>query len=258
MMRPVMTRTSPFVVKFPQSLASHGVYVIQTPEEQKDVVETITPQVAAMIQQLNTSNEYLHPCALITQDLCPGTPVALSLFVTPTDRAIFTGCTTQIFDANGIFGGGFMDYRLQNTFQTRYTPLMETLGKFLQLNGYHGPIAVDVMNSPSGTDQIIDLNPRASASYPLGFLKTHFSLQGNLHNAALLYLIALKITRDQFERIFAREYQSGQIVICGWCHGKGGPGGIYTYSMVSVALGGKTKEELELLVERVGKYQVQK
>lgn len=258
MMKPVIEREVPFVIKLPQSLGSQGVFVVQTDSEKQDAIGLLTVEVKRMIQQINESNRHMRPASLVLQETVPGTAVALSLFVTKKGRSIFTGCTEQIFDNHGHWDGGCIDYKQQDNLREQYADIAQEMATYMHQKGYYGPLGADVMTDLNGKQLVIDLNVRVPTSYPLGFLKKHFSIQRGLHDAALLYPLALKGTRDDFQRHFDKEIQEGKIVICGWCHGSGGPGGRYKYSISSVAVGGETPAHLRQMIERINIDRVRK
>ena len=258
MMKPVIERAVPFVIKLPQALGSQGVFVVQTDSEKQDAIKIVTVEVSRMIQQINESNKHMRPASLVLQETIPGTAVALSLFVTKTGRSIYTGCTEQIFDNHGHWEGGCIDYKQQDKLRKQYADIAQQMATYLHQKGYYGPLGADVMTDQNGKQVVVDLNVRIPSSYPLGFLKKHFSIQRDLHHAALLYPIALKGTRDDFQRRFDKEIQEGKIVICGWCNGSGGPGGKYKYSVSSVAVGGETPNHLRQLVGRINIDRVRK
>lgn len=258
MMKPVIERATPFVIKLPQSLGSQGVFVVQTDSEKQDAIESLTVEVKRMIQQINESNKHMRPASLVLQETVPGTAVALSLFVTKKGRAVFTGCTEQIFDNNGHWDGGCIDYKQQDNLRKQYADIAQEMATYMHQKGYYGPLGADVMTDGNCKQLVIDLNVRVPTSYPLGFLKKHFSTQRSLHDAALLYPLALKGTRDDFQRRFEKEIQEGKIVICGWCNGSGGPGGKYKYSISSVAVGGQNPAQLRQMIERINVDRVRK
>lgn len=258
MMKPIIERPIPFVIKLPQSLGSQGVFVVQTDAEKQEAIGLLTVEVKRMIQQINESNKHMRPASLVLQETIPGTAVALSLFVTKKGRSVFTGCTEQIFDNHGHWDGGCIDYKQQDNLRKQYADIAQEMASYMHGKGYYGPLGADVMTDLKGKQLVIDLNVRVPTSYPLGFLKKHFSIQRGFHDAALLYPLALKATRDDFQRRFEKEIQEGQIVICGWCNGSGGPGGRYKYSISSVAVGGETPAHLRQMIERINVDRVRK
>ena len=258
MMKPVIERAIPFVIKLPQSLGSQGVFVVQTDSEKQEAIASLTVEVKRMIQQINESNQHMRPASLVLQETVQGTAVALSLFVTKKGRSVYTGCTEQIFDNHGHWDGGCIDYKQQDNLRKQYADIAQEMATYMHQKGYYGPLGADVMTDQNGKQLVIDLNVRVPTSYPLGFLKKHFSVQRGLHDAALLYPLALKGTRDDFQRRFEKEIQEGKIVICGWCNGSGGPGGRYKYSISSVAVGGETPADLRQMIERINVDRVRK
>ncbi|KJZ72366.1 hypothetical protein HIM_08292 [Hirsutella minnesotensis 3608] len=246
----VKKRALPFVLKFPSSLAGHGVFILRTDSERDACLASLHDEVAQMIRSLNASNAHLSPVSLILQDMLPGEAVAHSLFVTKTGRAIFIACCEQVINDSGFWSGAVTDYKRQGELEKLYAPTADKIAKHVYSKGYYGPVGADIMIS-GGEQLIIDLNVRLTGSYILGLMKGHFSDRRGLHFASLLSPVPVRGDRDAFETRFAQELIEGRLVIVGWCCGRGGPGGLFKYSIGSIVIGGEDKAALMELVERV-------
>ena len=107
------------------------------------------------------------------------------------------------------------------------------------------------MTDGQGRQLIIDLNVRVTGSHPLGFLKTHFSVERNLHKAVLFFPLYLNCTRDAFDELFKQELEDGSLVINGWCHDRRGKS-----SIASITLAAEDSEKLRVFIERVNLYRM--
>ena len=249
----VEARAPEFVVKLPQALAGQGVFVIKTEKDKTDAIKALKPEVKRMIQQMDESNKHLHPACLMLQKMLPGTAVALSIFVTKSGRAIFTGCCEQAIDAKGQWSGAMIDYSRQKALEEEYADVGTQMARFVNDLGYWGPMGADIMTDEGGKQYVIDLNVRVAGSYPLGLLKGHFHIERGYNNAALLYPLGMKGTRADFDYYFDNELMEGRVVVCGWCHGRIGPWGIIKYSVVSLVVAAETPEVLTELIAKVNK-----
>ena len=251
MIAPISDRQVPFVVKMPQALSGQGTLLIRTELDRQKALRILEVELKKLLQQLNESNAHMRPCSLIIQEMIPGDAVALSMFVTKAGKGIFTSCCPQLVDHAGHWEGGFISYKRQEDLQKVYAGTLDKLAKYMHQNGYHGPVGADVMTDTRGRQLIIDLNVRVTGSHPLGFLKTHFSVERNLHEAALLFPLHLKCTRDTFDEVFRQELLHGSLVINGWCHNNDGKS-----SITSITMAAETSEQLREFIERVNLYKV--
>lgn len=246
----VEKRALPFVLKFPQSLAGHGVFVIRTEAERRSCLDVLEPEVALMIRSVNDTNAHLSPASLILQDMLPGGAVAHSIFVTKSGRPVFIGCCEQVINESGFWSGALADYKRQGELEKLYSPTAAKMAAYVYSKGYYGPMGADIMIS-GDKQYIIDLNVRLTGSYILGLLKGHFSERRGLHFASLLSPVPMRGDRSAFEKKFASEIAEGRLVVVGWCQGFGGPGGLFRYSIGSIVVGGEDKATLMGLIERV-------
>jgi predicted ATP-grasp superfamily ATP-dependent carboligase len=204
-----------------------------------------------MLRNINPKNAHLDPCCVLVQDMIPGEAVALSLFVTRDGKAVFNACCPQLVDAEGNWGGGFVDYREQEQLRKEYSTIMEQIAGYMHKLGYWGPMGADIMTSLEGQQVVIDLNVRVTGSHPLGVLKGHFQRRG-LNIAVLLFPLMLELTREQFEVEFKEELHFGSLVVNAWVHMRD-----RKTSMTTVTIGAKDKEGLDKLMERVNAHKME-
>ncbi|MCJ1349733.1 hypothetical protein MMC31_007974 [Peltigera leucophlebia] len=251
MMSRIRARQPPFVIKMPQSLSGQGTFVVRTEDDRTDAIRTLEPETKRMLNQINSLNAHMSPCSLILQSLTPGEAVALSLFITKSGRPIFNACCSQLFDANGKWGGNFCDYREQETMRAQYADTAAKLGTYMHKMGYWGPMGADIMIDADGRQLVIDLNVRVTGSHSLGALRGHFARLG-LHVATIRSRLVLRLTRDEFQEEFRDELlHFGSMVVNAWVHMKDGKRGIAT-----VTLAAEDKIKLDKLVERLNVFNI--
>ena len=251
MISPIFDRRVPFVIKLPQALSGQGTFLVRTELDRQKALKALEVEVKRMLGHINDSNVHLRPCSLVLQELVPGEAVALSMFVTKTGKAIFTSCCPQIVDHTGHWGGGFISYKQQDHLERLYAGTVDKLANYLCRKGYQGPIGADVMTDEHGRQLIIDLNVRVTGSHPLGFLKTHFSLNRNLHEAVLFFPLYLQCTRDTFDEVFEQELRDGSLIINAWCHDRHRKS-----SITAITLAAEDSERLGDFIEKMNLYKV--
>lgn len=247
----IRARQPPFVIKMPQSLSGQGVFMVRTDTDCTNAIRILEPETKRMLLQINPQNAQMSPCSLILQKLTPGQAVALSLFITKSGRVIFNACCSQLFDAEGHWGGGFCDYRNQDALQAHYADIANKLGAYLHKMSYWGPMGADIMTDADGRQMAIDMNVRVSGSHPLGALRGHFRRIG-MNVATLLFRLMLKLTRGEFEEQFKEELHFGSMVVNAWVHLRDGK-----TSMTTVTLAAEDQEKLNDLVQRVNIFKWQ-
>ncbi|MCJ1346141.1 hypothetical protein MMC31_004354 [Peltigera leucophlebia] len=235
----------------PQSASGQGTFVIRTEADRTDAIRTLEPEMKRMLNQINSLNAHMSPCSLILQSLIPGEAVALSLFVTKSGRAIFNACCSQLFDADGRWGGSFCDYREEETLRAQYADTAAKLGAHMYKIGYWGPMGADIMTDADGRQLVIDLNVRVTGSHSLGALRGHFARLG-LNVATTLSCLTLRLTKEEFQEEFREELlHLGSILVNAWIHKKDGKTGI-----TRVTLAAKDKKKLDELVERLKGFNI--
>ena len=251
MILPIFDRQLPFVIKVPQALLGQGTFLVRTELDRQNALTTLETEIKRMLRQINDSNVHMRPCSLVLQEFIPGEAVALSMFVTRTGKAIFTSCCPQIVDHTGHWGGGFISYKQQTLLEKLYAGTINELANYMHRKGYQGPIGADVITDEHGRQLIIDLNVRVTGSHPLGFLKTHFSVNRNLHEAVLFFPLYLKCTRDTFDEAFEQELRNGSLIINAWCHDRQGKS-----SITAITLAAEDSERLRDFIDRLNVYKV--
>lgn len=154
-------------------------------------------------------------------------------------------------DAEGNWGGGFVDYREQDALREEYRETAARLAVYMHKLGYWGPMGADIMTDEEGRQVVIDMNVRVTGTHPLGALRGHFGRRG-LNVAVLFFPLMLKLTREEFERKFKEELHFGSLAVNAWVHMQGGK-----TSMTTVTLAAENKEKLNEFVERVRAFKME-
>ncbi|KAL8919698.1 MAG: hypothetical protein Q9208_006651 [Pyrenodesmia sp. 3 TL-2023] len=141
----VQDRPIPFVIKFPQSLAGQGVFVIRDPATKAQRIQLLETEVPRMIRDLTSSNAHLSPVSLLLLDLVPSDTKNLSLFITPKCRAVFISCAEQFLDTDGIYRVSILDYERQNEFEVQYRALIDQITAHVHKHGFYAPMGADIM-----------------------------------------------------------------------------------------------------------------
>ena len=251
MLAPLAARPLPFVAKLPQALSGQGTFLVRTEADRAAALDALRPETARMLRGLRPENAHLDPCCLLLQAMAPGEAVALSLFVTKRGRAVFNACCRQLVDAEGNWGGGFVDYREQDALREEYRETAARLAVYMHKLGYWGPMGADIMTDKEGRQVVIDMNVRVTGSHPLGALRGHFGRRG-LNVAVLFFPLMLKLTWEEFERRFKEELHFGGLVVNAWVHMQDGK-----TSMTTVTLAAEDKEKLNEFVERVRAFKME-
>ncbi|KAF2724386.1 hypothetical protein K431DRAFT_310322 [Polychaeton citri CBS 116435] len=254
-LQPLHERAIPFVVKLPQALAGTGTFLVRNETERQNALAVLVPEVKRMLAVVTPENAHLEPASVIYQELIPGPAVGFSLFVTKSGRWDFISCTRQIYDdSDGGEGwsGGYISYPEQEALRLQYADTADKLAAYIHSRNYHGPIGVDIMTGPDGSQYIIDMNVRITGTMPLGFWKSYFISRG-LQEAVIFFPLILSVSRTQFQENFEGELQDGRIVVVGWSHDGEGKN-----SATIIMVAGSTPEDLKALLERLNKHKVQK
>jgi hypothetical protein len=251
MLEPVALRPLPFVVKLPLGMGGHAVFIVKDAEKRQSCLKILREELPAMFQALTPMNEAKTPVSLLLQDMVDGPSDGVSIFVTKAGRPIYISTSEQILDGHDQWSGGYMDYSRQTALGERYRSTIDKVAAYVYSHGYYGPMGVDVMTDEHGQQLVVDMNVRQTGSYTLGLMKKHFYEQRNLPFAGLLVPLGILGTREHFEEKFATEIDAGTIVIASWCRGKAGPGALFTWSACGLLVGGKTRKEMEALMEKL-------
>ncbi|KAA8652368.1 hypothetical protein EYZ11_006463 [Aspergillus tanneri] len=249
----------PFVLKFPQAFAGQGVFIVQDKVDLEKTVSVLRPEIEKLILQLTESNPSLATNGIIIQEHIPtDTCEGVNFFVTKSGRPVFLGVGRQQMSEKHQWYGSRISYADQVEAGRKHASIVETVARALHERGYFGPCGIDVIQANDGQQLVIDLNPRVTASYQLPLLKRHFYERLGFSEAVLYFPLGLTCNRETFEEQFADELLAGRIVVCGWCESRGGPLGMFRFSLTSLVLAGRTEEDLEDLISRVNEYKIHK
>lgn len=254
----VRDRPLPFVIKFPQSLAGQGVFVVRDEATKAARIQNLETEVPRMVRKLTPLNAHLQPVSLLLQELVISDTKNLSIFVTKLGRAVFVSAAEQFLDDDGIYRGSILDYERQEEFEVLYKDTIEKVAAHVYNHGFYGPMGADIMTDDQGNQYVVDLNVRLTGDYMMGPLKGHFYERRGLRFSYLITPLVVLGNRDQFEEKFWQELMDGRVIIVGWARGKSGPGGKFEYSVCSVVVGGKDRGGLLELVGRVNELALKK
>ncbi|ORY13601.1 hypothetical protein BCR34DRAFT_561786 [Clohesyomyces aquaticus] len=244
----VKDKPTPFVIKFPQSLAGQGVFVIKDEAKKAERMRLLEIEVHRMIRRLTPDNAYLEPVSLLLQDCIEGDTRNQSIFVTKTGRAEFVSTAEQFLDAEGIWRASILDYERQGELERLYRPVLDKVAAYVHSKGFYGPMGCDVMTGSEGNQYVVDLNVRLTGDYMMGPLRGHFYERRGLRYSYLITPLAVLGNRDLFEERFRDELVDGRMIIVGWSRGKFGR---HEYSICSVVIGGRDHEHVLELADRV-------
>jgi len=247
----VRERAPPFVIKFPQSLAGQGVFPVRDDKSKAERIAILETAVPHMIRSLLHQNAHLQPISLLLQDLVEGDTKNLSIFVTKTGRAVFVSAAEQFLDDDGIYRASILDYKRQDHFEKVYRDTVQKVAAHAYKHGFYGPMGADIMTDAEGNQFVVDLNTRITGDYMMGPLKGHFDDRRGLRFSYLITPLVVLGNRDGFEDKFAKELVEGRMVIVGWARGKGGKSGSHEYSVCSVIVGAKDRNDVMDLVGRL-------
>ncbi|KAF2268082.1 hypothetical protein CC78DRAFT_576631 [Lojkania enalia] len=244
----VRDRSTPFVIKFPQSLAGQGVFVVRDEATKANRIRLLELEVPRMIRRLTPDNAHLQPVSLLLQDCVDGDTRNQSIFVTRSGRAEFVSTAEQFLDAEGIWRASILDYKRQGELEQMYRGVIDKVAAYVHSKGFYGPMGCDVMTDSKGNQYVVDLNVRLTGDYMMGPLRGHFYARRGLRYSYLITPLAVLGNRDRFEQRFEKELTEGRMVIVGWARGKKGK---HEYSICSVVIGGKDHEHVLELADRV-------
>jgi hypothetical protein len=244
----VRDRPTPFVVKFPQSLAGQGVFVIRTESKKAERTKLFEMEVARMLRRLTPENEHLRPVSLLIQDYIEGETRNQSMFITKSGRAEYICTAEQFLDGDGLYRASIIDYARQGEYEKEYSDVINKAASHCHSKGYWGPLGCDVMTDAAGRQLIVDLNVRLTGDYFMGLLKGHFHERHGFGYSYLITPLAVLGNRDGFEEKFEKEFEEGRMVIVGWSRGKMGN---HPYSIGSVLIGGTDHDHCLELADRI-------
>lgn len=247
----IKKRQYPYVLKLTQSLSSVGTILVQSEEERNDAIKEIEDYLTTYLARITKDNAHLNTTTLILSDFVPGKTNAINLHVNRDGSIVFLGACHQL--ATGATGrqATAITYADQKELEKKFQKTNEKIGKTLHDEGYHGPVGADIMEDKDGNQFTIDLNVRTPLSLVLYLLKGHFNDERGFGVALVYECMMLKISRDDFEKKFEKEFKEGRIVIMG--SAKLGPDKEkYGYGLI---LAGEDKDAVDKLSDRVIEYE---
>lgn len=251
----VRDRALPFVVKFPQTYAGAGVFVLKDEAARTQCLAVLETAVPAMLEQLTEENAALQPAALLVQDWVDGAHRSACFFVSKRSGQVVTLSTTEPFlDAAGHWCGSVLDYERQEALEADFASTVATVAARLHSEGYYGCVGADmIVDGATGAQYVVDLNVRLVGSCMMGPLKGHLYDRRALRYSYILTPLVMLGSRDDFEAKFDAELREARIVIVGWARDKN-PGGLdFTYSVCALVVAGKTQPELMQLIGKIRK-----
>lgn len=251
----IQDRPTPFVVKFPQSLAGQGVLVVRTETIKVQRTKLFEVEVTRMLRRLTPQNQHLRPVSLLIQHFVEGDTKNQSMFITKSGRAVFICTAEQFLDADGLYRASIIDYEHQSRYKKEYIDVINRAASYCHSKGYWGPLGCDVMTDAAGHQQIVDLNVRITGDYFMGLLKGHFHERRGFRYSYLINSLAVLGNRDSFEETFEKELVEGRMVIVGWSRGRMGR---HEYSIGSVIFGGTDHEHCLELADRINEIALPK
>lgn len=251
MLARIQTHALPFVVKLPLGLGGHAVFMVRNETRRESCLQVLREELPSMLQAMTADNETLTPPSLLVQQIVSGETVGVSLFVTKAGRAVFLSCADQIIDDGDNWAGGVIDYSRQDALGSQYREIVELVAKYAYQRGYYGPMGVDVMTDEAGRQLIVDMNIRQTGDLTLGLMGKHFWEKHGLVYAGLIPAMSVQGDREQFERTFALELETGALIIVGWSRAWATSARDSVWSACSLIAGGRNMEELKLLMDRV-------
>lgn len=251
MLRRIVSRPMPFVVKLPLGLGGHAVFMVKDEEQRQKCLTILRGELPSMFQSLTTENEAKRPVSLLLQDVVQGPSDGVSIFITKAGRPVYISTSEQILNEQDQWSGGFMDYTRQDALRERYQDIFHKVTRYVYQRGYYGPMGIDVMTDENGQQLIVDMNIRQTGSYTLGLMSQHFYKQRNLPLGGLVCPMGVRGDREQFEEKFAKEIEDGTLVVAAWCRARGGPGGVFVWSACGLLLGAEDREQMQTLMDRL-------
>lgn len=240
----------PYVLKLTQSLSSVGTIIVKDEEEKQEAIKKIEEYLAEYLPRITKQNAHLYTTALVLSELIPGETMALNFFVKRDGSVVFLGACHQLATGNEGRQATAITYADQPKLEKKYQKVLDKIGKVLHEDGYYGAAGADVMEDEDGNMYTIDLNVRTPLSLVLHLLSEHFNDKRGLEVALVYECVQLKISRDELEKKFAKEFQEARIVLLGST--QLGEKEVYGYGMI---LAGENKDEVDKLSDRIMKFE---
>lgn len=243
-------RQMPYVLKLTQSLSSVGTMIVTNEKEQAEIIQKIEEYLATYCSRITKQNAHLYTTALIVSEKIPGETMALNFFVRRDGSVRYLGACHQLATGNEGRQATAITYADQDKLEKKYQKILGKIGEVLHQEGYYGAVGADVMEDEDGNLYTIDLNVRTPLSLVLYLLEEHFNSKRGLGVALVYECVRLKISRDELEKKFAKEFQEARIVLLGGT--QLGEKDVYGYGMI---IAGEDKDAVDKLSDRVMEFE---
>ena len=243
-------RKLPFVLKLTQSLSAVGTNIVQDEKERSEVLQKIDEYLAAYLPRITKGNAHLYTTALVLSDFVPGKTMALNFFVKRDGSPVFLGACHQLATGESGRQATAITYADQAKWETKYHSTLQKIGKALNEEGYYGAVGADIMEDEEGRLFTIDLNVRTPLSLVLYLLRGHFNDKRGMGMSLVYECVMLKISREELEERFAKEFAEARIVLLGST--RMGKKEQWAYGMV---VAGEDQKALDKLSERILEFE---
>lgn len=243
-------RNLSWVLKLTQSLSAVGTNIVTNEDEREEIIKKMEGYLAEYLPRITKQNAHLNTTTLILSDLIPGKTMALNFFIRRDGSPIFLGACHQLATGESGRQATAITYADQEKLGPKYQKTLEVIGKALHEEGYYGAVGADIMEDESGAQFTIDLNVRTPLSLVLYLLKGHFNDRRGLGMSLVYECVMLKISREELEKRFSKEFQEGRIVLLGST--QLGDKDEHAYGMV---VAGEGKKEIDGLSDRILKFE---
>ena len=245
----IRTHKLPFVMKGNQSFAGAGTYVVTSESDRTSLIDDFNSNgsLRRLLDHISPENEHLNVATFLLTDMVEDavSDVGLTFFVTESGKPIFLAASEQMIDReNAAWIGSTIAYSRQDQLRKKLEHLMNQTTDWLHAQGYFGPVGADILETPEGDLQIVDLNVRTSGSLCLPLMKTHFTSRGL--TAASSFSITVRESRKEFIDQWRIEFTEGKMCIVAWYEESR-----LQESYGDVVVGAKDETELAKMIERV-------
>jgi hypothetical protein len=249
--RVLESRQPPYVLKLTQSLSAVGTDLVKDTDSQDETSDKIGSYLRSYLPRITQENAHLYTTSLILSKFIAGETMALNFYVRRNGDAIFLGACHQLSTGESGRQATAITYASQPRLEMKYRATIERIAQTLHAEGYWGPIGADIMEDPeTGTLFAIDLNVRVPLSLLLYLLKTHFNDNHGLGMSLVYECVMLKISREELEKTFAKEFSEARIVLLGST--RLGKREVWAYGMV---IAGEDKGKIDELSDRILEYE---
>lgn len=246
----LLKRQVPYVLKLTQSLSAVGTLMVEKDEDRQGVIDETTEYLDNYLPRVTKDNAHLETTSLILSDFVPGKTMALNFFVNQDGSPVFLGACHQLATGESGRQATAITYADQERLEKKYRKTLEKIGKALHEKGYYGAVGADIMEDEDANLFTIDLNVRSPLSLVLYLLKGHFDDKRGLKESLVYECVQLRISRDELEEKFHKEFAEARIVLLGAA--RMGKKERWAYGMI---LAGEDKRAIEALSDRILKFE---